>query len=126
MWQLTKFSPSFCSSKFKRHIGEQEEDADLWIGYSAFHLGDYKRAMEVRWGNPAPRDWNLGCCDKAMTTGARCCVAGNSSARQLRYKCAVIRQLLWKEVWIEKKYLPMKIYFLKCCLLSDLILGSVA
>ncbi|KFU84543.1 Tetratricopeptide repeat protein 26, partial [Chaetura pelagica] len=32
--------------KFKRQVGEQEEDTDLWIGYSAFHLGDYKRALE--------------------------------------------------------------------------------
>uniref|UniRef100_A0A673Z2R0 Intraflagellar transport protein 56 n=1 Tax=Salmo trutta TaxID=8032 RepID=A0A673Z2R0_SALTR len=23
------------------------EDADLWLAYCAFHLGDYKRAMEV-------------------------------------------------------------------------------
>lgn len=33
--------------KFKRHVGEQEEDTNLWIGYCAFHLGDYKRALEV-------------------------------------------------------------------------------
>ncbi|XP_056136266.1 intraflagellar transport protein 56 [Lampris incognitus] len=32
--------------EFQRHIGEREEHADLWIGYCAFHLGDYKRAME--------------------------------------------------------------------------------
>ncbi|KAF3852308.1 hypothetical protein F7725_005663 [Dissostichus mawsoni] len=31
---------------FQRSIGEKEEHADLWIGYCAFHLGDYKRAME--------------------------------------------------------------------------------
>ncbi|XP_015717262.1 intraflagellar transport protein 56 isoform X2 [Coturnix japonica] len=31
---------------FQRHAGEQQEDADLWIGYCAFHLGDYKRALE--------------------------------------------------------------------------------
>uniref|UniRef100_A0A8C0FLF5 Intraflagellar transport protein 56 n=1 Tax=Bubo bubo TaxID=30461 RepID=A0A8C0FLF5_BUBBB len=40
-----KIRTSF-STKFKRHVGEQEENADLWIGYSAFHLGDYKRALE--------------------------------------------------------------------------------
>lgn len=35
--------------KFKRQAGEQEEEeADLWVGYCAFHLGDYKRALEVR------------------------------------------------------------------------------
>uniref|UniRef100_A0A671TIF4 Intraflagellar transport protein 56 n=1 Tax=Sparus aurata TaxID=8175 RepID=A0A671TIF4_SPAAU len=32
--------------EFQRSIGEKEEHADLWIGYCAFHLGDYKRAME--------------------------------------------------------------------------------
>ncbi|XP_070844801.1 intraflagellar transport protein 56 isoform X1 [Chaetodon trifascialis] len=32
--------------EFHRSIGEKEENADLWIGYCAFHLGDYKRAME--------------------------------------------------------------------------------
>ncbi|CAJ1053663.1 intraflagellar transport protein 56 [Xyrichtys novacula] len=32
--------------KFQRSIGEVEEHADLWIGYCAFHLGDYKKAMK--------------------------------------------------------------------------------
>ncbi|KAF7654445.1 hypothetical protein LDENG_00069740 [Lucifuga dentata] len=32
--------------EFQRDIGEKEENADLWIGYCAFHLGDYKRAMK--------------------------------------------------------------------------------
>uniref|UniRef100_A0A3B4ZM09 Intraflagellar transport protein 56 n=1 Tax=Stegastes partitus TaxID=144197 RepID=A0A3B4ZM09_9TELE len=32
--------------EFQRSIGEKEEHADCWIGYCAFHLGDYKRAME--------------------------------------------------------------------------------
>ncbi|XP_054635770.1 intraflagellar transport protein 56 isoform X1 [Dunckerocampus dactyliophorus] len=32
--------------EFQRSIGEQEENTDLWIGFCAFHLGDYKRAME--------------------------------------------------------------------------------
>uniref|UniRef100_A0A4W3GE76 Intraflagellar transport protein 56 n=1 Tax=Callorhinchus milii TaxID=7868 RepID=A0A4W3GE76_CALMI len=32
--------------EFKRHVGEKEDDIDLWMGYCAFHLGDYKRAME--------------------------------------------------------------------------------
>lgn len=36
-----------CHLQFKRSIGETEEHTDLWIGYCAFHLGDYKRAMEV-------------------------------------------------------------------------------
>jgi hypothetical protein len=38
--------------KFKRHVGEQEDDTNLWIGYCAFHLGDYKRALEVSGENP--------------------------------------------------------------------------
>uniref|UniRef100_A0A3Q0RLS3 Intraflagellar transport protein 56 n=1 Tax=Amphilophus citrinellus TaxID=61819 RepID=A0A3Q0RLS3_AMPCI len=32
--------------EFQKNTGEKEEYADLWIGYCAFHLGDYKRAME--------------------------------------------------------------------------------
>ncbi|XP_061883038.1 intraflagellar transport protein 56 [Entelurus aequoreus] len=32
--------------EFQRSIGEQEVKTDLWIGFCAFHLGDYKRAME--------------------------------------------------------------------------------
>ncbi|KAF6727244.1 Intraflagellar transport protein 56 [Oryzias melastigma] len=32
--------------EFHKRIGEKDEHADLWIGYCAFHLGDYKRAME--------------------------------------------------------------------------------
>ncbi|KAM9819353.1 intraflagellar transport protein 56 isoform X1 [Syngnathus typhle] len=32
--------------EFQRSIGEQEENTDLWICFCAFHLGDYKRAME--------------------------------------------------------------------------------
>ncbi|KAJ7992723.1 hypothetical protein DPEC_G00281630 [Dallia pectoralis] len=32
--------------EFQRNVGEQGVDDDLWIAYCAFHLGDYKRAME--------------------------------------------------------------------------------
>ncbi|XP_076027151.1 intraflagellar transport protein 56 isoform X1 [Genypterus blacodes] len=32
--------------EFQRDIGEKEENADLWIGYCSFHVGNYKRAME--------------------------------------------------------------------------------
>ncbi|XP_034044353.1 intraflagellar transport protein 56 [Thalassophryne amazonica] len=32
--------------EFQSVIGEKEDHADLWTGYCAFHLGDYKRAME--------------------------------------------------------------------------------
>ncbi|XP_059496769.1 intraflagellar transport protein 56 isoform X2 [Stegostoma tigrinum] len=40
------YSGALTLLEFKRHVGENEEDVDLWIGYCAFHLGDYKRAME--------------------------------------------------------------------------------
>ncbi|XP_026553299.1 intraflagellar transport protein 56 isoform X1 [Pseudonaja textilis] len=40
------FTGAIALLEFKRQVGEQEEDADLWIGYCAFHLGDYKRALE--------------------------------------------------------------------------------
>uniref|UniRef100_A0A673W9P6 Intraflagellar transport protein 56 n=1 Tax=Salmo trutta TaxID=8032 RepID=A0A673W9P6_SALTR len=33
-------------AQFQRNVGERGEDADLWLAYCAFHLGDYKRAME--------------------------------------------------------------------------------
>ncbi|CAG10786.1 unnamed protein product, partial [Tetraodon nigroviridis] len=32
--------------EFKKSIGEEQQLADLWTGYCAFHLGDYRRAME--------------------------------------------------------------------------------
>jgi len=32
--------------EFNRNNGKSEPETDLWIAYSAFHLGDYKRAME--------------------------------------------------------------------------------
>ncbi|NXF07615.1 IFT56 protein, partial [Smithornis capensis] len=41
------FTGAIALLEFKQQVGEQEEDADLWIGYSAFHLGDYKKALEV-------------------------------------------------------------------------------
>uniref|UniRef100_A0A3Q3ENL1 Intraflagellar transport protein 56 n=1 Tax=Labrus bergylta TaxID=56723 RepID=A0A3Q3ENL1_9LABR len=43
--------------EFQRGIGESEEHADLWTGYCSFHLGDYKKAMEVY---------------KSLTTGPDC------------------------------------------------------
>ena len=35
--------------QFNRNNGKQDEDTDMWIAYCAFHLGEYKRAMEVRY-----------------------------------------------------------------------------
>ena len=31
--------------EFNRHSGKGGDSVDLWLGYCAFHLGDYKRAM---------------------------------------------------------------------------------
>uniref|UniRef100_A0A8C9MS57 Intraflagellar transport protein 56 n=1 Tax=Serinus canaria TaxID=9135 RepID=A0A8C9MS57_SERCA len=40
------FTGAIALLEFKQHVGEKEEDGNLWIGYCAFHLGDYKRALE--------------------------------------------------------------------------------
>nr|XP_003318877.3 intraflagellar transport protein 56 isoform X4 [Pan troglodytes] len=40
------FTGAITLLEFKRHVGEEEEDTNLWIGYCAFQLGDYKRALE--------------------------------------------------------------------------------
>lgn len=31
--------------EFNRHGGKGGDDLDMWLGYCAFHMGDYKRAM---------------------------------------------------------------------------------
>ena len=31
--------------EFNRHGGKGGDEADMWLGYCAFHMGDYKRAM---------------------------------------------------------------------------------
>ncbi|XP_075038989.1 intraflagellar transport protein 56 isoform X2 [Mixophyes fleayi] len=41
------FTGAITLLEFKRHVGESEEDTDLWIGYCSFHLGDYKKSLEV-------------------------------------------------------------------------------
>jgi len=33
--------------QFNRNSGRGNDESDLWIAYCAFHLGDYKRSMEV-------------------------------------------------------------------------------
>ncbi|XP_069765379.1 intraflagellar transport protein 56 isoform X1 [Narcine bancroftii] len=40
------YSGALTLLEFKRHVGEKEDDIDMWMGYCAFHLGDYRRAME--------------------------------------------------------------------------------
>jgi intraflagellar transport protein 56 len=55
--------------QFERHSGTSRELGDQWIGYCAFHLGDYKRALKEFQNLTAdaaktnPEDWmNLACC----------------------------------------------------------------
>uniref|UniRef100_A0A5F9DE38 Intraflagellar transport protein 56 n=1 Tax=Oryctolagus cuniculus TaxID=9986 RepID=A0A5F9DE38_RABIT len=61
------FTGAITLLEFKRQVGEQEEDTNLWIGYCAFHLGDYKRALEeyenaAKAENCNPEVWvNLAC-----------------------------------------------------------------
>lgn len=61
------FTGAITLLEFKRHVGEQEDDTNLWIGYCAFHLGDYKRALEeyenaTKEENCNPEVWvNLAC-----------------------------------------------------------------
>lgn len=33
--------------EFNKNANKAHKDADMWIGYCAFHLGDYKKALEV-------------------------------------------------------------------------------
>ncbi|XP_078482045.1 intraflagellar transport protein 56-like [Ciona intestinalis] len=33
--------------EFNKQAGKGEKDTDSWIGFCAFHLGDYKKAYEV-------------------------------------------------------------------------------
>ncbi|XP_021344526.1 intraflagellar transport protein 56-like [Mizuhopecten yessoensis] len=55
-------------SEFNRISGKGNEETDLWIAYCAFHLGDYKRAMEeyermTKHDGCHPDVWiNLACC----------------------------------------------------------------
>lgn len=63
---LLTFSNCF---QFERSSGNTNELNDQWIGYCAFHLGDYKRALlefeklTVHHKNPAPENWiGLACC----------------------------------------------------------------
>uniref|UniRef100_A0A8C8F4F6 Intraflagellar transport protein 56 n=1 Tax=Oncorhynchus tshawytscha TaxID=74940 RepID=A0A8C8F4F6_ONCTS len=38
--------------EFQRNVGERGEDADLWLAYCAFHLGDYKREYKALTDKP--------------------------------------------------------------------------
>jgi intraflagellar transport protein 56 len=54
--------------EFNRQSGKGGEEGDLWLGYCAFHLGDYKRAMLefealTHAKTPPKTVWiNLACC----------------------------------------------------------------
>merc|ERR1719320_1518667 len=54
--------------EFNRHSGKGGEDVDMWLGYCAFHMGDYKRAMleyeALTHSKTPPKSvWiNLACC----------------------------------------------------------------
>ncbi|XP_068237656.1 intraflagellar transport protein 56 [Palaemon carinicauda] len=55
--------------EFQRNSGNADDLTDQWIGYCAFHLGDYKRALiefeklTKNHKNPVPENWiSLACC----------------------------------------------------------------
>ncbi|XP_071537126.1 intraflagellar transport protein 56 isoform X2 [Panulirus ornatus] len=63
------FTGAITLLEFERSSGNTNELNDQWIGYCAFHLGDYKRALlefeklTVHHKNPAPENWiSLACC----------------------------------------------------------------
>lgn len=33
--------------EFEKHTGKANDTTDMWLAYCAFHLGDYKRSMDV-------------------------------------------------------------------------------
>uniref|UniRef100_A0A8C5Q178 Intraflagellar transport protein 56 n=1 Tax=Leptobrachium leishanense TaxID=445787 RepID=A0A8C5Q178_9ANUR len=41
------FTGALTLLEFKRQVGEREEDTDMCLGYCSFHLGDYKKSLEV-------------------------------------------------------------------------------
>ncbi|KAG7164115.1 Intraflagellar transport protein 56-like [Homarus americanus] len=63
------FTGAITLLEFQRSSGNTNELNDQWIGYCAFHLGDYKRALlefqtlTVHHKSPAPENWiSLACC----------------------------------------------------------------
>ncbi|KAK7068732.1 Intraflagellar transport protein 56 [Halocaridina rubra] len=68
---LTKrdFTGAITLLEFERSSGNASDITDMWIGYCAFHLGDYKRALveyenlTKKHKNPNPDNWiSLACC----------------------------------------------------------------
>ncbi|XP_071963993.1 intraflagellar transport protein 56-like isoform X2 [Antedon mediterranea] len=66
--QLRDYTGAITLLEFTRNNGKGSDEQDSWIAYCAFHLGDYKRAMEeyerlTRKEACNPDLWcNLGCC----------------------------------------------------------------
>ncbi|ROT73119.1 intraflagellar transport protein 56 [Penaeus vannamei] len=65
------FTGAITLLEFERNSGNANELTDQWIGYCAFHLGDYKRALlefqnltvNNKSGNVKPENWiGLACC----------------------------------------------------------------
>ncbi|RXG60142.1 Intraflagellar transport protein 56 [Armadillidium vulgare] len=55
--------------EFQRNSGKADDKLDEWVGYCAFHLGDYKRALSEfenltkNIKDPKNENWlNLACC----------------------------------------------------------------
>ncbi|KAH9512870.1 Intraflagellar transport protein 56 [Bulinus truncatus] len=44
--EMRDYTGAITLLEFSRNAGKGNEETDLWIAYCAFHLGDYKRAME--------------------------------------------------------------------------------
>ncbi|CAH3039654.1 unnamed protein product [Pocillopora meandrina] len=46
--QMRDYTGAITLAEFNRNSGKGSEETNLWIAYTAFHLGDYKKAMEVK------------------------------------------------------------------------------
>lgn len=66
--QMRDYTGAITLAEFNRNSGKGSEETNLWIAYTAFHLGDYKKAMEeylalTKSEACHPDVWvNLACC----------------------------------------------------------------
>lgn len=66
--QMRDFTGAITLLEFNRNSGKASEETNLWIAYTAFHLGDHKKAMEeylalTKSEACHPDVWvNLACC----------------------------------------------------------------
>ncbi|KAL9956958.1 hypothetical protein ACROYT_G038525 [Oculina patagonica] len=66
--QMRDFTGASTLLEFNRNSGKASEETNLWIAYTAFHLGDYKKSMEeylalTKSEACHPDVWvNLACC----------------------------------------------------------------